>query len=371
MHIKIQVEEFRNALNKILSVVDKKNLRPILTYTLIKTGNNQIHLSATDGEVSAKVYLQALCSEEKLFCINAKNIFEILREFPNDLINIEIDENENNLKIYYQDIHFSLLIYPSNDFPSLVFSNERKSFSVKSRDIIDFIDKTSHAISSDETRPYLNGIFLQEVNSHFRTVATDGHRLSLFEMDLNEKNIDTLLNGIIVPRKGVIELKKVAESYPDAEIKINVDDSFMYINAQDEYFLSIRLIAREYPKYQAVIPSKVTYLMKTDKNNFLNAVRRIKIMANEKTNGVRVFLKEKEMTITANHPSLGKASEKIAIDYQGKEMEIGFNAKYLIDTLSSFNDGPVSLELNNELSPVLIKSETAPQLLNIIMPLKL
>lgn len=176
---------------------------------------------------------------------------------------------------------------------------------------------------------------------------------------------------LLFPRKGVYELKKIAESYPDKNLKISVDDSFIYINAEDTYWLSIRLIAREYPKYQAVIPSKTSYTMTADRGLFFDAIRRIKIMSNEKSNGVRVKLHDKEMEVTANHPSLGNAREIVPVNYEGKDMEIGFNAKYLIDTLSTFDDGEICLELNNELSPVVIKSANQPNYLGIIMPLKL
>mgnify|MGYP000442242215 CR=1 FL=1 len=174
--------------------------------------------------------------------------------------------------------------------------------------------------------------------------------------------------AISSPSAGFIE---ISETFPDSEIELSVDDTFLYINAKNEYLLSVRLIAREYPKYQAVIPNKTTYTMTTDRNSFFDAIRRIKIMSNEKSNGVRLKLADQTMTLTANHPSLGDAMETMAVDYNGKEKENGFNAKYLIDTLHSFDDGEISLELNNELSPIIIKSNSLPNYLGIIMPLKL
>ena len=218
---------------------------------------------------------------------------------------------------------------------------------------------------------YLNGIFLQETDSKLRAVATDGHRLSIYDSDLSQTQIDTLVNGIIIPKKGVHELKKISESYPESVLKLSVDDSFMYVSADDTYFLSIRLIAREYPKYQAVIPNKTSFMLKTDKNIFLDAVKRIRIMSNEKSHGVRLQLTNSELILSANHPSLGDARETIAVSYDGNELEIGFNAKYLIDTLSSLEEGEIQFEINNELSPVILKSETIPNYLGVIMPLKL
>jgi DNA polymerase III subunit beta len=375
MQVRVATEKIRNAINKILSVVDKKNSRPILTYTLISAEKGMLEFSATDLEVSSKVKLKANITEEGSFCVNAKNLSDILRELPNNELELVIDDSENVLKINCGDIHFTLLIYRNDDFPKLSFVNDKNEFEIPARKILDIINKTSYAISNDETRLYLSGLFLQEVDSKLRAVATDGHRLSLLDTEMKdldrESQVENLVNGIIIPRKGVFELKKIAENYVDNSLKLSVDDSFIYVNANDEYFLSIRLIAREYPKYQAVIPAKTSFTLTADRNSFFDAVRRIKIMSNEKSNGVRVKVGERELLIMANHPSLGDARETIPVDYNGKEMEIGFNAKYLIDTLSTIQEGEISFELNNELSPIVIKSGAEPNYLGIIMPLKL
>lgn len=371
MQIQVQTELLREALNKILTVVDKKNSRPILTCTLINAKNSQIELSATDLEVSAKIIIPAKVKNPGQFCVNSKNIFDILRELPDGEVTLEMGENETSLRLSYKDIFYSLLIYKTDDFPHLTFENQYNQFHLKASQLLAIINKTSHAISTDETRLFLNGIYLQEIDHKLRAVATDGHRLSLIETELENGQIDTLINGIIVPKKGVYELKKIAETYNDKDIKISVDDSFMFVSAEEKYFLSIRLIAREYPKYQASIPSKMSFKLVADRDALLDAVKRIRIMSNEKSHGVRVKLNDKEISIMAQHPSLGEAEEKLAVDYDGKEMEIGFNARFLIDALAVLDEGDVSIELNNELSPVILKSTMLPNYLGIIMPLRL
>lgn len=368
----IQTDSLRNALNKILSVVDKKNTRPILSYTLISTKDDKLEFSATDLEVSAKVTIPANVENQGTFCVNAKNLYDIVRELPEGEVEMVMKNNQTTLNLNCQNIHYSLLIYNNEEFPHLNFCNEAAEFNLNSAQLLEMINKTSYAIATDETRLYLNGIYIQEIDSKLRAVATDGHRLSLLETEFedHDNRTDNLLNGIIIPRKGVHELKKIAESFPSDNLKISVDDSFIYANAEG-HSLSIRLISREYPKYQAVIPSKTTYSMKADRNTFFDAVRRIRIMSNEKSNGVRLKLNQDKMTISANHPSLGEALETIPVSYSGTEMEIGFNAKYLIDSLQTLSEGEISLELNNELSPVIIKSQNIPNYLGIIMPLKL
>ncbi len=371
MLVKIAVADLKETLNKILSVVDKKNTRLILNFIQIQAFENKIEMCATDLEVSAKITTSCLVEKPGTFCVNAKNIFDIVKELPDKELIIELPEGSNSLKLTCDNINFTLLIYTSEDFPHLQFGSSVNEFKLNSNQIIEIINKTSHAISNDETRLFLNGIYLQEVDGKLRSVSTDGYRLALVETELSNSKIEALINGIIIPKKGVAELKKISETYSDKEISISVDESFIYLNADNTYLLAIRLIAKEYLKYQAVIPKKTSFFADIERSAFMNAVRRIKIMANERSNGVKLILKENEMIIAANHPSLGDAQERIEIHYSGKEFEIGFNAKFLIDTLSIFGDEEIRLEFNNELSPVAIKSSKNQNYLCIVMPLKL
>lgn len=370
MKLTIQSQILRDAINKVLSVVDKKNSRPILTNCLIKTHGQKLELIATDLEVSAKIILNANIEKDGTFCINSKNIADILRELPNDDLTLSVDNN-NLLNLSCKNINYSLLIIGAEEFPQLSFQNQSSEFRLKTKQISHIINKTSHAISTDETRLYLNGIYLQMSDSKLRSVAIDGHRLALLDTHEFIGENKFLTDGVIIPRKGISELKKIADTYPDDDVVISLDDSFMFVNARNEYFLSIRLIAREYPKYQTVIPSKTTNRFLIDRNAVLNAVKRIKILSNEKTNGVKFNIHSNELVISTNHPALGQATETLPISYDGKSTEIGFNAKYLIESLSVLNESDVTFEFNNELSPVVIKADDLPEFLGIIMPLKL
>ncbi len=370
MTLTIQAHVLRDAINKVLSVVDKKNSRPILTNCLIRSQGQKIELIATDLEVSAKIILNAKIEKEGNFCINSKNIADILRELPNDDLLLSVDNN-NLLNLNCKNINYSLLITSADEFPQLNFQNQSSEFRIKTKQIAHIINKTSHAISTDETRLYLNGIFLQMTDSKLRAVAIDGHRLALLDTHEFIGENKYLVDGVIVPRKGISELKKIADTYPEEDAIISLDDSFMFVNARNEYYLSIRLIAREYPKYQTVIPSKTTNRFHIDRNAILNAVKRIKILSNEKTNGIKLNVAPGQLTISTNHPALGQANETLPIAYDGKPTEIGFNAKYLIENLSVLNETDVTFEFNNELSPVVIKADDLPEFLGIIMPLKL
>jgi DNA polymerase-3 subunit beta len=371
MKFVIEAQVLRDAISKILTVVDRKNSRPILTNCLVKAEKTKLELVATDLEVSAKLILPARVESEGSFCINTKNIADILRELPNEQVTLSV-EGGNLLNLTCKNIDYQLMITGADEFPQLTFGNNSSEFKLKAKQVSSIIDMTSHAISTDETRLYLNGIYLQQLDGKLRSVAIDGHRLALLDTPEFLGGNKNLADGVILPRKAVNELKKIAETYPDKDLVISLDESFMFVQANNDYFLSVRLIAREYPKYQTVIPSKTAFSFSIDRNAVLNAVKRIRILSNEKTHGVKFSIKENELVISTNHPAMGHAVEKLAIDYTGKAMEIGFNAKYLVESLSVLHEGSdVTLEFNNELSPVVIKAADMPEFLGIIMPLKL
>lgn len=371
MQITVEAEKLRDGLSKVLSVIDKKNPRAILTFCMFSFSPNGITLEATDLEVSTRLTIDAECEETGRFCVNPKNLFDIAKEMPSGPLLLEINQEANLLKLKCQQIDISLMICSADEYPNLTFDSNASSFELSSEQVLDIIQKTYHAISYDETRLFLNGIFLQELNSKLRAVSTNGYSLALVEAGTIEKTSEVLEDGIIIPKKGVFELKKLAESFPTENIKLFVDESFMHINAMDKHFLSVRLIARDYPPYQTVIPNKTTYSMTVQKNNLVTAIKRVKLLANEKSNAIKLTMHNNELTISANHPTLGDACEKIDVEYTGKDIEIGFNAKFIMDSLSVYDDGDVTFEFNNELSPFIIKSSQMSEFLGVVMPLKL
>ena len=371
MKITIKSSILRDGLNKILTVIDRKNSRPILTNCLVSFGENKLELLATDLEVAAKINLFATTVGQSKFCINTKNLFDILRELPDADVSLEIVKDKNLLNLKCAKINYSLLITNSEEYPQVSFENSSETVKIKANDLQNIIQKTHHAISNDETRINLNGIYLQEIENKLRAVAIDGHRLALLDIYNFETKNQPLKDGVIIPKKGITELKKLADNYPDFEIELKLDDSFLYASFGNEYYLSIRLIAREYPKYQTVIPAKTSYTISIEKNSFLNAIKRIKLLSNEKTNGVKIKFTESELRVSADHPSLGHALELLPVSYTGPEMEIGFNARYMVDSLTTLDTQEVIFEFNNELSPVIIRSEEHENFLGIIMPLKI
>ena len=365
--------ELQQSLGRVLSVIERKTARPMLSYALVDVSGKAISITATNMEVSAKVVIDAVVEHEGSFCINAKNLYDVLRELPDD-DKMEMELDGNSLRIGSSgNILYSFLTHRDDNFPRLSFHHKNKSFFIEADKLQDIISKVSHAISSDDGSVHLNGMFLSEVEGKLRSVSTDRHRFAMIDTKLNGSNIsESLEEGIIVPRKGVFELKKMAENHIGVSIEISADEAFLYACVGERYFLSIRLIARSYPDFSKVIPENQPFKLTVKRDNFLEPVRRIKIMSNEKTNGVKIELGPNTMELSANHPSLGNAYEKIPVEYRGDSMEIGLNAQYLIDLLSTFEDDDVvEIVFGNDKVPVLMRSSSCCDYLGIIMPLEL
>ncbi|MDA8793528.1 DNA polymerase III subunit beta, partial [Bacteriovoracaceae bacterium] len=333
---------------------------------------NSLEIIATDLEVSLKIYLQAKTEGEGDFCISTKQLFEVVKELPNSELSLSIDQNSNQVHLDCENVHFTLLVIGTSEFPRIDFMAHSTEFELAKSEIKKIIQKCSFAISSDETRVNLNGIYLQKFNQNtLRSVAIDGHRLAMIDLSRNDVENQALHGGCIVPKKGISELARLSDSLDENMLKVSLDESNICFRVPDKYHLAIQLIAREYPKYSAVIPPKTAYNFVVDREALLSAVKRVKILANEKNNGIKFHLQSSTCLLSTSHPTHGEAKEDISINYEGDDIEIGFNAKYLIDNLSVLNDGKVTFEFNNELSPVIVKGQEDPEFLGIIMPLKL
>ena len=231
MNISINSQLFRDGINKILTVIDRKISRPILSNCLVNALDGRLELIATNLEVTSKIIVRANVDNPGNFCINTKNLSDILRELPDEQIEMNIDKDKNVLNLNCKNISYSLLITNAEEYPKINFNNSSESIVLKSKNILSIINKTSHAISTDETRINLNGIYFQQLENKLRAVAIDGHRLALLDFNNFTSENQILQDGIIIPKKGILELKKLAETYIDSDFKINIDDSFLYSSA--------------------------------------------------------------------------------------------------------------------------------------------
>ncbi len=373
MKFTLNSKQLFDSVNSVASVVAKKTSRPILSNLLFEIKNNKLAIVATDLDISAKAIIEVKSESDTKFCLNTKNIHDILRELPDDEIEININENENLINLKCKNVEYSLLVVPTGDFPISSFNhNEDQKIGINSELLKEIISKTSFAMSNDETRMFLNGIYFQEFDNKIRAVAIDGHRLALIDKSIaTMKGSDSLNKGIIIPRKGISELKKMSDSGELQNITISFNESFLIATNDDGKSLSIRLISREYPKYESVIPAKTNFSANFKRIDLYDAIKRIKILSNENTKGIKFSFRNNKIELRANNEAFGEAYETVDADYTGEELDMNLNAGYVLDTLSALETGDISFEINNSLSPLVIKSQASPDFLGIIMPLRI
>jgi DNA polymerase-3 subunit beta len=235
------------------------------------------------------------------------------------------------------------------------------------------IDKTAFSISTDESKYNLNGIYFRSVEEEakqmLRLVATDGHRLSMIQKEMNASHVEELLKGVIFPRKGILELKKIAED-GESDIQLGFMDNNAVVK-KDRTVVVMRLVDGEFPDYNRVIPKNNELVAFIHRDAFLHALRRMAILSSEKSRGVKIMLREGSLEISSSNPEFGDSKEDLEIEYSGPDMSIGFNARYLIDILQSQETEKVRLLVRDNLSPGLIKPSSEDDYLAVVMPMRL
>jgi len=371
--ITINSKELLSAISKVIGVIDRKSTRPLLNHCLLHFTMDHCYLAATDLEVSAKVNIEAKCDSEQIFCINSKYFYDLLKELPESELSLELNKSNNTLQVKYNQATFNLVIVSASEYPQLNFDRPANILTLKASEIREFIHKVSYAMSSDETRLFLNGIFLQSTNTNkLKVVAIDGHRLAIYEFSPEKEMSNYIQEGILFPKKGVNELKRLADYAEDEYISLYCDQNYVVANTRKEE-IAIRLIAREYPKYQSVIPTKASFKLNVDKSKFYTGIKRIRTFSNEQTNGVKILLKKDLIILSSGNQNLGHGQEVIESEFNGEETEINVNAKYLMDTLAVIDEPEIILEFEHSQSPIVIRPKSLDvneQYLSIIMPLR-
>jgi DNA polymerase-3 subunit beta len=372
MRFSIEKEIFMKALARVQGIVEKKNTIPILANVLIEASNNQIMLTATDLEVGIKTSYSASIENPGKITVSAKKLFEIIKELPEKEIFFHAKEN-SWIEIRCDKSHFNIVGLSAEEFPFFPQIEKEQFIQLPSAVLKSMIEKTAFSMSNDESKYNLNGLFLiaiEEKDQPFlRYVATDGHRLSLIQNSMDCSHIDSLVKGIILPRKGVLELRKIAE-----EDGKDIHFGFMDNNAvvkKDQTVVVMRLVDGEFPDYSRVIPRNNDREAIIPREDFLHALRRMSILSSEKSKGVKIDFQNNRLFISSSNPEFGDAHEDLEIAYDNEDFSIGFNARYLIDILTVMDDEKIRMELKDHLSPGLIGPEKNSNYLAVIMPMRL
>ncbi len=374
MDFEIEKRDLLKGLGLMQSVVGRRSTLPILSHILIEGSKDAVYLTGTDLETGIREELPARVHQEGKASISGKKFFEIVRELPEETIHIKKREN-HWMTLRCGNAVFNVAGLDPEEFPSLPVHREESFSEVSASVWREMIEKTVYAAANEESRYHLNGILIHQTKRGereiLRMVATDGHRLSL--VDRQSQGIRGIEKGVIIPKKGVLELRKVMGDRDGGEVQVYFNQTHGFFR-MGKSLMVIRLIDGEFPEYEQVIPKENDKKIVIDKSKIYSSLRRVSTMASERGEGIKLSLRKNLMELSSSHQDFGDAKEEVDVSYEGPSLEIGFNARYLMEALSVIDVEEVLMELKDEGSPGVIRprSVTEPSdQLCIIMPMRI
>ena len=373
MKISIEKNILFKSLSHVQSIVEKKNTIPVLSNILIEAKETSLTLSATDMDISITETFNCNVIETGSVTVSAHTLYDIIRKIP-DGNEIEFISNDGKkFSIRSGKSKFSLSCLPKEDFPIIEIEKLKSEISLDSQILLKLIEKTKFAISNEETRYFLNGIYLHKKNIENKNflsfVATDGHRLAkidyLYEGDESEFNA---VPGIIIPKKTINELGKLLSDYV-GNIKINLDPNKIIFYV-DRTVLISKLIDGNFPDYERVIPQNNNNILKINRIAFSKAVDRVSTVNSESSPAIKFKLLKNLMNMISVDSESGSGTEDIVTDYTGEEIEIGFNSKYILDMINQLDDEIISLKFNDSSSPLIAVETSNANLIYVLMPMR-
>lgn len=369
MEFRIAAEELAKALHRAQGIAERKTTIPILANVLVRATQTGVSLTAFDLDIGLVSEHPAEVLTEGAITLSSKHLFDIVRTLPDSRVTVKSKSN-NAVEITSGSARFKLLGMPADEYPAL--PKEEKSNLVKAdgKALLEMIQKTSFAISTDETRYILNGLYFEATEQgEVRVVATDGHRLSLVQRKMEGSDFK-LKKGVILPRKGMLELRRLIEEAPDAECFLGFGDTSA-IFKKSGLSMVMRLIDGQFPDYQEVIPKEGDKQLKLPRQGLLSTLKRISLLSEEKSHAVRLQLEDNSLRISSQNPVLGEAHEDLPVEYGGPKIEIGFNARYLIDVLGVLDQDDVRFELIDDQSPGVLRPAGESSYTAVIMPMRI
>ena len=364
MKITIDRSVLMKALGHIHGVVEKRNTIPILSNVLLDAKNNKMLLTATDMDISEVEEVECVVDQEGA-------VTTPVHKLPDgSKIELNTGETKGRIDLRSGRSSFTLMCLPSEDFPSLESKNFQIKFELSVEEFRRLIDKTAFAMSSEETRYYLNGIYLHTLKKDnkdlLRAVATDGHRLSRVETVL-PGGVDEF-PGIILPRKTVMEIRKLAEE-KTGNVSVKISDTRIEFNLGG-VVLTSKLLDGTFPDYNRVIPDGNNKKLVIETNLFSEAVDRVSIVSNDRSRAVKLALRNNSLIVSADSPEQGSANEEIIAEYSGEEIDIGFNSKYVLDVARQIEGSKTELLLADSVSPTILTDVDDPRVLYVLMPMR-
>ncbi len=377
MELKIQKKHLLKGLERTLSVVERRNTMPSLNHALFELKDDALQISATDLEIFVSSTIPCRSLSSGRLAVPARSVFEIIKECPDsDSVHIKSLEG-NRVEILSGKSQFRLLGLPSDSFPHFKASPKGQLTSAKlsTKEFLKLLQKTEYSVCLEEVRYFLTGIYLETVEDEkgktlLRAVATDGHRLALIDSPTAVVGNLNLKRGLIIPKKGVAELRKLLESSEEDQFEMTCDENLLRINTGD-FHLWIRPIDGEYPDYKKVIPAGLPNVAKAERANILTSLRRMALLVSDRSKVVTFEFKNSSLVLSTTNPDLGEATDEVLVDYSGTNLKTGFNVRYYMDALAHFDGEEIEISLGEKLQPAILRCSANPGYTVVVMPMRI
>jgi DNA polymerase-3 subunit beta len=367
MEFRIAADELKKALHRAQGIVERKATMPILSNVLVTASKTGVTVTAFDLDIGIVSEHPAEVQKTGAITVSAKTLFDIVSFLPEAQVTVKKLPN-NYAELTSGAAHYKIVGMAPEEFPRLPKDDAAHPVAVSGSTLLEMIKKTQFAISHDETRYVLNGVFFEPREKGLvRMVATDGHRLALVEREL--VGDFKLKSGVIIPRKGLYELRRLLEEAPDAECQLGFAENSA-IFRKPGLSMVMRLIDGQFPEYQRVIPKEGEKQLLVRRDRLFDALKRISLLSADKSNAVKLSLSENLLRITAHNPDLGEAKDDLEVAYRGAALTVGFNARYLLDVLGVLDTDEVSFELGDEHSPGMLHPPGDRSFLSVVMPMR-
>ena len=362
-------------MSHIHGIVEVRHTLPILSNIILEAKDDKLILSSTNLDIycSDKIKAEVLQSGE--VSVSAVTFFEIIKRLPSGSeVLMIMEEGENEIRLTCGRSKFNLSTLKTDDFPIISDSDLSSNFVLSADELIRIIDKTKFAVSNEETRYYLNGIFLHKAERNsiqfLRAVATDGHRLAQYDIPLPQGAED--ITGIIIPKKTIYELRKVLDD-ANGDVSVSLNENKIKFSFNDLKVVS-KVIDGTFPDYTKVIPQKNDKNFKTNNSDLKNAIDRVSaVAANEesKSKAIKFCIENNSLSLSVESQSKGSANEMIDVNYSGDKVDIGFNSKYIIDICNEVDGDEISISLSDSISPAIILDKADENLFFVLMPMRI
>ena len=374
MKLRIARDELLTGLQRVQGVVEKRNTMPVLSNILLEAKAEGLEITATDLEIMMRGVYKASVKEPGATTISARKLYEILKELRDGEIEMTIEENHWTT-ITAGKSQFKIVGLPSTDYPALPPIEREGLIPLEGAGLLDLIRKTLFAVGDNDARYILNGLLVTLATSDGKTtlrlVGTDGHRLAVAEQEVAASDAkDQPRDGkAIIPKKAAHEMRRLLQE-GDGDPLIGFTKNLLVFR-KSGLLLTSRLMEGSYPNYQQVLPKDSNKLATVEKAEFEGAIRRVAVLARDRSSSVKLTISTKGITLFASNPDFGEATEDIPVRYSGEALATGFNARYLLDVLSVVDGESVTMQIDSPLSPCLIREPGSPGFRCVVMPVKI